>query len=320
MNVNTMQQSATSNSSVVIGAKERCAKMEGELKCPVCSNFYCKPLLLPCSHNICSGCAHNLQESADKYLPEKDENSDQSDFPDIDKLSIVSETDSGVVCNNSRPNSYVSTPSIHNFSLSSTQLFQNCVFGIKCPVCKKVTYLGDSGFQSLPRNRVLDIILEKCDYRKENDEVQKCDLCENDLAKASVMCEQCEVFYCDTCRDNCHPARGPLAKHNLVDPEQGKVLVRLKRQEKEAKCFEHTEEVLSLYCSTCKLPICVTCHQDGPHINHDAQAIGAMSKSHKVRPTDCRNTDLPIYLFILPYTLAGILARLVHTSSRPPIF
>ena len=270
--------------------------MEGELKCPLCSNFYCKPLLLPCSHNLCSGCAHNLQESADKFLPEKDENSDQSDFPEIDKLSIVSETDSGVVCNSSRPNSYVSTPSINNFSLSSTQLFQNCVFGIKCPVCKKITYLGESGFQSLPRNRVLDVILEKCDYNKKDDEQsQKCDLCENNSVEASVMCEQCEVFYCDTCRENCHPARGPLAKHNLVNPEQGKVLVRLKRQEKEAKCFEHTEEALSLYCLTCKIPICVTCHQDGPHINHDAQAIGAMCKSHKVR--------YPTYLTFTVFTL-----------------
>lgn len=261
-------------------------KMEGELKCPSCCNFYVKPVLLSCSHNLCSGCAHSLQDSVDKFIPQNDENnSDQGDYPEIDKLSIVSETDSGVVCN-SRPSSYISTPSIHNLFLSSTQLSQGCVYGIKCPVCKKITYLGEMGFQSLPRNRVLDIIVEK--YRdsgnKEEKLPSKCELCDNDKARdATVACEQCEIYYCDTCRENCHPARGPLAKHNLVDPDQGKVLLHAKLKQKDQKCYEHPEEVLSLYCLTCKIPMCIICHQDGPHINHESQAVGALCKSHKVR-------------------------------------
>ncbi|XP_052770156.1 E3 ubiquitin-protein ligase TRIM9-like isoform X3 [Mya arenaria] len=258
--------------------------MEGELKCPQCSEFYVKPVLLSCSHNLCSGCAHNLQDSVDKFLPQNDENnSDQGDYPELDKLSIVSETDSGVVCN-SRPNSYISTPSIHNLFLSSTHLAQGCVYGIKCPVCRKVTYMGETGFQSLPRNRVLDIIVEKLgdSTKKAENVTQKCELCDSENPKdATVVCEQCEVFYCETCRENCHPARGPLAKHNLVDSKKGSDLLRAKLKQKDQKCYEHTGEVLSLYCLTCKIPMCIICHQDGPHINHESQAIGAMCKSHK---------------------------------------
>ncbi|XP_052272282.1 E3 ubiquitin-protein ligase TRIM9-like isoform X3 [Dreissena polymorpha] len=258
--------------------------MEGELKCPVCSKYYVKPVLLSCSHNLCSGCAHSLQDLADKFLPQNDENnSDHGDYPDVDKLSIVSETDSGVVCN-SRPSSYISTPSIHNLFLSSTHLANGCVYGIKCPVCKKVTYLGETGFQSLPRNRVLDIIVEK--FSDSSDKIEnvilKCELCDTDKPRdATVVCEQCEVHYCESCRERCHPSRGPLAKHNLIDPEKGRTLLRAKLKNKDQKCYEHTEEVLSLYCLTCKIPICIMCQQDGPHINHDSQAIGAMCKTHK---------------------------------------
>ena len=252
--------------------------MESELKCPVCSKYYRKPLLLCCSHNLCSSCANNLQESADKFLPEKEE----SDFPELDKLSIVSETDSGVVCN-SRPCSFVSTPSINNLSLSSVYHVQGCSYGIKCPTCKKVTFLGEAGFQSLPRNRILDIIISKIDHEdKDECETQKCDLCENESTEATVMCEQCEIFYCDSCREICHPPRGPFVKHKLLNPEEGKAYVKSKRLQKDVKCTEHTEELLSLYCLTCKIPICATCHHDGPHINHDTQAVGAICKTQKV--------------------------------------
>ena len=258
--------------------------MEAELKCPVCGKLYWKPLLLPCSHNVCSACAHNLQESAENFSPEKDDCSDHLDFPEIDKLSIVSETDSGVVLD-SRPCSFVSTPSINNLFLSSNYHSRdrvNSVFGIKCPVCKKVTFLGESGFLSLPRNRVLDVILDKHNDRKDDTDSIKCDLCENQTSEAAVMCEQCEIFYCDACRNNCHPNRGPFTKHNLLNPEEGKVLIKSKRQEKDVKCASHQDQVLNLFCLTCKTPICATCHEDGPHINHETKAIGAICKSQKV--------------------------------------
>ncbi|KAL3873599.1 hypothetical protein ACJMK2_036695 [Sinanodonta woodiana] len=253
--------------------------MEGELRCPACNQLYCNPLFLPCSHNVCSGCACNLQETVDKFIPQSDEgSSDSSDCPEIDKLSIVSETDSGVVCN-SRPNSYVGTPSITNIFFQSSQ---GNVYGIKCPVCKKVNFIGEKGYQSLPKNKVLETIVHKYGENKQIHVAVKCQLCENESSVATVMCEQCEVFYCDACRDNCHPSRGPLAKHNLVDPAQGKSILRSKNKGKEAKCLEHTDEHMSMYCVTCKLPMCIVCNQDGQHVCHEVQALGQMAKAQKV--------------------------------------
>lgn len=263
-------------------------RMEEELKCPVCLRFYCNPLVLPCSHSLCAGCARSLQENTQPQISQNIEETpvinEQSDiikdFPDIDKVSVVSETDSGVVCN-SRPNSYVGTPSIGNLF----QAIHGSSYSIKCPVCKKNVYLDEKGYNSLPKNKVLETIVEK--YAVDHEQVQiavKCELCEKESKNASVMCEQCEVFYCDSCRDSCHPSRGPLAQHNLVDPKQGKAILRAKNKGKEIKCLEHVEEHLSMYCLVCKLSVCYICHQDGQHISHDVQALGAMSKSQKVGP------------------------------------
>ena len=76
--------------------------------------------------------------------------------------------------------------------------------------------------------------------------------------------------------------RGPLAQHNLVSPTDGKVILRQKHRTKELKCREHSDENLSLYCVLCKTSVCCVCVQDGQHINHDAQPLGAMCKAQKV--------------------------------------
>ena len=204
--------------------------------------------------------------------------SGDGDFPDVDKLSLLSETDSGVVVN-SRPNSYVGTPSVAGYYFHG---IQGPTLSLPCPVCKKVVYLDDQGANILPKNRALESIVDK--YGENKNITTMCQLCAGEDSKPStIMCEQCEVFYCDGCRESCHPARGPLAQHNLVTPTEGKPLLRNKHKIVESKCLEHTEENLSLYCILCKMTICCVCAYDGRHINHDAQPLGACSKAQKVR-------------------------------------
>ncbi|XP_062621422.1 E3 ubiquitin-protein ligase TRIM9-like isoform X2 [Saccostrea cucullata] len=264
--------------------------MEGELKCPMCQQFYCNPLLLPCSHSICASCASNIQEPSQTFLTQLEEGGcsstpgegDLKDFPDIDKISILSETDSGVVCN-SRPSSYIGTPSIANI-YQTVQFTQN-PYGIKCPVCKKIILLDENGYKSLPCNKVLETIAEKFSHSKYKPLTLyvNCQMCEHNEAKeAVVMCEQCNVFYCQSCKESCHPDRGPLAKHTLLDTIQGRALQRARNKGRELRCLEHEEEQLSMYCMTCSIPVCCTCQHEGGHSQHDVQAIGAMCKSQKL--------------------------------------
>ncbi|CAH0386021.1 unnamed protein product [Bemisia tabaci] len=193
--------------------------MEDELKCHVCKQFFNNPVLLPCYHALCLNCA-------------------------VDKLSILSETDSGVVCN-SRPNSYVGTPSLHVFPSS---------YCLPCPQCAKLVYFDEGGVANLPKYRAMQNIIDK--YGEARRLPLKCQLCEGDpAADATVLCEQCEIFYCDACREGCHPMRGPLAKHNLLEPGAGKAVMRVKSKWKESQCAEHEDEALSLYCLVCKVPV-----------------------------------------------------------------
>lgn len=300
-------------------------RMEEELKCPVCNRFFCNPVLLPCFHSLCTVCAVQVQDLlppigqqhqqcqqqntagvscgnpiSSGVLDESGAGSvvgSESDLPDIDKLSIVSETDSGVICN-SRPNSYIGTPGLGSIFFQATQ---GAVFSLRCPVCKKTIYLDEHGVQTLPKSCVLESMVEKFSRGggggggggscggpggqqgpSGSSTIIKCQLCddETDCNDASCMCEQCEIFYCDACRDRCHPPRGPLAKHHLMDPCQGQILLK-RSKVKYSTCNDHVDEQLSMYCMICKFPVCYLCAQEGRHINHEVQALGIICKVQK---------------------------------------
>ncbi|KDR08343.1 Tripartite motif-containing protein 9 [Zootermopsis nevadensis] len=255
--------------------------MEEELRCPVCKQLFNNPVLLPCYHALCLNCAVHLQQPASQHPPPTQAvelASESADYQEVDKLSILSETDSGVVCN-SRPNSYVGTPNIQGIlfpPLASSAL------SLACPVCHKVVYFDENGAHNLPKYRAMQSIVDK--YGETRNLTLKCQLCETDPAEdATVMCEQCEVLYCDACRENCHPSRGPLAKHTLLEPLQGRAALRNKTKTKDVQCSEHEDEALSMYCMVCKVPVCPLCLHDTRHTSHDVQAINSMCKAQKVR-------------------------------------
>ncbi|KAF4521223.1 hypothetical protein B566_EDAN005434 [Ephemera danica] len=296
--------------------------MEEELRCPTCKQFYSNPVLLPCYHALCLACAVNSQQqstnnphavagpsttqnhhhagAASTSSSSSDTASEtapgEQDCPDIDKLSILSETDSGVVCN-SRPNSYVGTPNNMQGILLFPPLQSISALSLTCPVCHKVVYFDENGAHNLPRYRAMSNIVEKYTEgrRLQQQFTQRvpCQLCAEDPPRqAIVRCEQCDVWYCEPCREGCHPARGPLAKHTLIDvrgpptkgPGGSPASHRPSPPPSEiSKCTEHPDESLNLYCMLCKLAACPQCVlQDSRHTSHDVQAISAMCKAQKL--------------------------------------
>ncbi|KAJ8949606.1 hypothetical protein NQ318_007368 [Aromia moschata] len=260
--------------------------MDEELCCPACKQFYNNPVLLPCYHALCLHCAVGLQQpaaaaahhnapaalnnaaSAVVENAESVASGSSSDYQESDKLSILSETDSGVVCT-SRPNSYVGTP--------NGLLFPSAL-SLACPVCHKPVYFDENGAHNLPKYRVMQTIVDK--YGELKNLTLKCQMCELEPAKdATVMCEQCEVLYCDSCRESCHPSRGPLAKHVLTEPKRGSATVA---KGKDGKCSDHPEETLNMYCLVCKIGVCAVCLMDSRHASHDVQALAVMCKAQKV--------------------------------------
>ncbi|XP_050077117.1 E3 ubiquitin-protein ligase TRIM9 isoform X2 [Anopheles maculipalpis] len=192
-----------------------------------------------------------------------------SDQDQADKVSILSEADSGVICCTSRPGSYAGTPNLQGL-LFPPAGSGGSVYSLACPVCRKLVFFDELGARNLPLYRAMESIVDRFCER----EALRCQMCETEPPKvATVICEQCEIRYCDACRELCHPARGPLAKHSLTKP-------RGACQLRESICGEHTEP-LTMYCMGCKLPICNQCIGENRHQSHDLQSITAMCKAQK---------------------------------------
>lgn len=227
-----------------------------------------------------------------------------------DKLSVVSETDSGVVgCGRtSRPSSIIGPPlsRLHNILTPSTSGVQ-----ILCNSCQKPSYYCDeNSIVSAPTNLAMQNVIRRYLTAHPNvkagpsaastptveepcssSSVPQCQLCEGtDNRAANVFCEQCDIYYCTPCQTALHPARGPLAKHNLIQAGDGgrKKSSTLSSTNNPAntardllRCVTHPGEGLTMYCLACKVPVCSRCLQDLRHANHDVQSLPIACKGHK---------------------------------------
>ena len=356
--------------------------MEDELRCPCCRRLYTNPVTLPCCHrSLCLQCATArlqspypaaaalmaaaLQSSptaASVCSPASSAGSEDGSAssssgpdsdPDSDGMSVVSETDSGVVvvCR-SRPGSCVGTPSIlsgslHQLSAAVTPTMGMtctplpvlgslalCRATLVCPVCTRTVAVdGGDIAAALAPTRGLENIVDR--YRDVRQLPVDCQICGSSSPSSSssppgstspssspqpatTVCEQCEIFYCDACVERFHPSTGGSlqnlaagssssssasstrncltgssqsltstgggAGHRLLPVGEGRTTLRTKHRAADAKCSDHGDESLSMYCVLCKTTVCCVCIQDGRHFNHHAQPMGAMCKAQKVGP------------------------------------
>ena len=106
-----------------------------------------------------------------------------------------------------------------------------------------------------------------------------CGLCDENAKKsASWYCEQCCVAYCQSCLQNFHPKRGPLAHHKLRRP------VKNGSAEKEAFCTDHQTEVAAIFCDKCQLLVChlCVCEGVGKHSQHKILSLDTAVAQTKV--------------------------------------
>ncbi|KAM6965484.1 E3 ubiquitin-protein ligase TRIM9 [Aplochiton taeniatus] len=269
--------------------------MDEELKCPVCGSLFKDPILLPCSHNVCLACARNIiVQTPEGETPPHNRASGNLDYDylDMDKMSMYSETDSGY-------GSY--TPCLK--SPNGVRVFPPTVVGvhrhcsITCPLCHRSVSLDERGLRGFPRNRLVESIVSR--YQQSRGGGVKCQLCDRNPVDATVMCEQCDVYYCTPCQQRCHPSRGPLAKHRLLPPSQAPNAAArtggTQQQQppatarKPATCADHEAENFSMYCTSCKAPVCMKCLEDGKHANHDVKPLAVMWKQHKCQLSQALN-------------------------------
>ncbi|XP_013915103.1 PREDICTED: tripartite motif-containing protein 67 [Thamnophis sirtalis] len=286
--------------------------MEEELKCPVCGSLFREPIILPCSHNVCLPCARTIAvqtPESEQHLAGGSSGTGGGGGDHADKVSLHSETDSGY-------GSY--TPSLKSPNgvrvlplvppppgLSAAAALagprgSGTSSSLTCPQCHRSASLDPRGLRGFQRNRLLEAIVHRYQQsRAAASAMAKCQLCDRSPPEAAaVLCEQCEVLYCSACQVKCHPSRGPFAKHRLVPPPSqqqsapsgaggacggGSKVLGLAR--KSPTCADHELENYSMYCVSCRTPVCYQCLEEGKHSKHDVKALGAMWKQHKRRVT-----------------------------------
>ena len=264
-------------------------KIELELKCPLCRRWFQQPLLLPCGHSVCASCAPDLVCSAEEAAAAE---------RDFDQLSVVSETDSGVGMG-LPSDSYAGVG-----SLVSLMMLPSSGLGLVCPTasCKRPCFLSERGVASLTRNKALERVVERFAVPEPASSAATafyCQLCEDQQRKAVRFCEQCEVAYCSDCLESCHPSRGALAKHQLLQPRplltaqssesldsslvSGSLSSKGSRSSLSDRqcCLEHSKELLETFCLNCKVLMCARC-QAFNHANHNCQPAAAICKAQKV--------------------------------------
>ncbi|KAM9703173.1 E3 ubiquitin-protein ligase TRIM9 isoform 2-T2 [Menidia menidia] len=319
--------------------------MEEELKCPVCGSLFRDPVLLPCSHNVCLACARNITvQTPDDVGGEPPVQAARGglggggggtgsdyDYMDMDKMSLYSETDSGygsyTPCQQLKsPNGVRVFPHAGHAGPPHPQ--RHC--SLTCPLCHRSVSLDERGLRGFPRNRLLEAIVARYQQNRAASVTTacgkasvttacgtgavKCQLCDRNPADATVMCEQCDVYYCGACQQRCHPSRGPLAKHRLVPPPpharaEGAVAAAACGGEaanaakaagnaqqpppvaarKPATCVDHEAENFGMYCCSCRAPACTRCLEEGKHAKHDVRPLSVMWKQHKCQLSQALN-------------------------------
>ncbi|XP_054135639.1 tripartite motif-containing protein 67 isoform X12 [Melozone crissalis] len=279
--------------------------MEEELKCPVCGSLFREPIILPCSHNVCLPCARTIAVQT----PESEQHlaaGGGSGGDHADKLSLHSETDSGYgsyTPSLKSPNGVRVLPLVPAppGAAAAPRGAGPASSSLTCPQCHRSASLDQRGLRGFQRNRLLEAIVQRYQQgRAAAAAAAKCQLCDRSPPEpAAVLCEQCEVLYCAACQLRCHPARGPFAKHRLAPPPahpgapggggDGGGGKGAGGGRKLPTCAEHDLENYSMYCVSCRSPVCYQCLEEGKHNKHDVKALGAMWKQHKAQLSQALN-------------------------------
>ncbi|XP_074229278.1 tripartite motif-containing protein 67 isoform X12 [Camelus bactrianus] len=285
--------------------------MEEELKCPVCGSLFREPIILPCSHNVCLPCARTIAvqtPDGEQHLPHAAGGlggGAGGGGDHADKLSLYSETDSGYgsyTPSLKSPNGVRVLPMVPAPPGSSaaaargaacSSLSSSSSSSITCPQCHRSASLDHRGLRGFQRNRLLEAIVQR--YQQGRGAVQGasaaaavaiCQLCDRTPPEpAATLCEQCDVLYCAACQLKCHPSRGPFAKHRLVQPPPPPAPAEAASRSAARKyptCPEHEMENYSMYCVSCRTPVCYLCLEEGRHCKHEVKPLGAMWKQHKM--------------------------------------
>ncbi|XP_019622884.1 PREDICTED: E3 ubiquitin-protein ligase TRIM36-like isoform X1 [Branchiostoma belcheri] len=237
------------------------ANMERELRCPVCSEFFTQPLVLPCQHNICHRCAKEiLYRDSPETLPggplySAVQSPLKSPLPaKVRRGSTPGPLQRAASFRRKNSSSRLSTPTGPK---SPPPLKE-----FPCPKCQEGVELGPKGINGLYRNFILETIVERYKFQARKAGAIACQSCKpRPPADATKTCLDCQASFCNECFKTVHIWGTPKAQHEYVGPTSS-------FRPRALLCVEHETEKVSMYCQACKRPVCHLCKLGGSHANH----------------------------------------------------
>uniref|UniRef100_A0AAQ4PL85 E3 ubiquitin-protein ligase Midline-1 n=1 Tax=Gasterosteus aculeatus aculeatus TaxID=481459 RepID=A0AAQ4PL85_GASAC len=192
--------------------------LESELTCPICLELFEDPLLLPCAHSLCFGCAHRILIS---HCATNESVQSIGAFQCPTCRYVIS-----------------LSPERGLEGLKRNVTLQNII--------DRVQRASSSAGVPLPAAMSGPITPP---------EPIQCQFCEQDPPQDAVKtCVTCEVSYCEECLRATHPNKKPFTGHRLIEPMPDshlRGLQCLEHDEEKVNMYCVTDD--QLICSLCKL-------------------------------------------------------------------
>uniref|UniRef100_A0A8D3E169 E3 ubiquitin-protein ligase Midline-1 n=1 Tax=Scophthalmus maximus TaxID=52904 RepID=A0A8D3E169_SCOMX len=193
--------------------------LESELTCPICLELFEDPLLLPCAHSLCFGCAHRILVS---HCATNESVQSIGAFQCPTCRYVIS-----------------LSPERGLEGLKRNVTLQNII--------DRVQRASSSAGLPLP-------LALPAPHSTPPEPVQ-CQFCEQDPPQDAVKtCVTCEVSYCEECLRATHPNKKPFTGHRLIEPMPDshlRGLQCLEHEEEKVNMYCVTDD--QLICSLCKL-------------------------------------------------------------------
>lgn len=229
--------------------------LESELTCPICLELFEDPLLLPCAHSLCFGCAHRILVS---HCATNESVHQISAFQCPTCRYVIS-----------------LSPERGLEGLKRNVTLQNIIDRVQrassstgLPLALPAPHSGPNSPTEEGSNRLALVpVSAAMSSPGTPPEPVQCQFCEQDPPQEAVKtCVTCEVSYCEECLRATHPNKKPFTGHRLIEPMPDSHLRGL-------QCLEHDEEKVNMYCVTDDQLICSLCKLVGRHRDHQVAAL-----------------------------------------------
>ncbi len=155
---------------------------------------------------------------------------------------------------------------LHNFCLKCLQELKSPLDSdqsrrVVCPTCVFETTLSEEGVHGLPDNSTLSALVAEARLQETINAGQGSDKCQACIEgnQAVSKCMNCDHLLCGACRA-AHQELEEIQSHQVyMLPKHRSEKISAESNEDVPRCTVHSDQLVCLFCSTCKKMVCTTC-------------------------------------------------------------